>query len=38
MERQLVDFSDGLDKAEAFEAFMAKRRTAIAAKLNEFIG
>jgi hypothetical protein len=38
MERQLVNFSDGLDKADAFEAFMAKRRTAIAAKLNEFIG
>jgi hypothetical protein len=38
MERQLVDFSDGLDKADAFEAFLAKRRAAIAAKLNEFIG
>ena len=35
---QLVDFSNGLDKAAEFDAFMSKRRTAIAARLNAFVG
>lgn len=38
MGRQLVDFSHGLDAAEDFEQFITKRRAAIAARLNEFIG
>jgi hypothetical protein len=38
MGRQLVDFSHGLDTAEDFEQFITKRRAAIAARLNEFIG
>jgi hypothetical protein len=38
MGRQLVDFSDGLDTGPAFEAFVAKRRAAIASRLNDFIG
>jgi hypothetical protein len=38
MELQLVDFSDGLDASAGFETFMSKRRTAIASRLNEFIG
>jgi len=38
MGRQLVDFSHGFDAAEDFEQFITKRRAAIAARLNEFIG
>jgi hypothetical protein len=38
MGRQLVDFSDGLDTGSAFQAFVAKRRAAIASRLNDFIG
>jgi len=38
MGRQLVDFSDGLDTGSAFEAFVARRRAAIASRLNDFIG
>jgi hypothetical protein len=38
MQRQSVDFSDGLDNAHAFERFMAKRRAVIATELNKFIG
>ena len=38
MGRQLVDFSDGLDTGPAFESFVAKRRAAIASRLNDFIG
>ena len=33
----LVDFSDGLDQPENFEAFVARRRAAMAALLNEFL-
>lgn len=35
---QLVDFSGGRDAENAFENFISHRRTAIAARLNEFIG
>lgn len=33
----LVDFADGLDQPERFETFVTKRRTAMAALLNEFL-
>ena len=35
---QLVDFADGLDTAEHFDAFMEKRRKAMAGAINEFLG
>lgn len=34
----LVDFSDGLDQPENFELFVARRRAAMAALLNRFLG
>lgn len=34
----LVDFSDGLDQPENFEAFVVQRRAAMAATLNKFLG
>jgi hypothetical protein len=38
MSRQLVDLPDGSDSSEHFELFLAKRRSLIAERLNEFIG
>ena len=35
---QLVDFSDGRDSEDGFEAFIFQRRAAIASRLNDFIG
>jgi hypothetical protein len=35
---QLIVFTEGLDTADAFERFVAKRRAAIALKLNQFLG
>ncbi len=35
---QLVDLGGGLDVPEEFEKFIAKRRSAIAARLNEYLG
>jgi hypothetical protein len=35
---QLVDFEGGRDEGPHFEKFLAKRRTAIAQKLNQFLG